>query len=90
MDPYKVKLSKFLSFILRHAPDQYGLTLDEYGYTSLDKVLDILKSRFKYFKKDDLSDLVNTDPKGRFETGHSWRSYRNESVTSLRFGWEAV
>jgi len=27
-----VKLSKFLSFVLRHHPEQYNLELDEEGY----------------------------------------------------------
>ncbi len=67
MTIYSVKLSKFLSYVLRHAPDRYELELDENGYAPLEKVLNVLKGRFKYFKKEDLFELVKDDKKGRFE-----------------------
>jgi putative RNA 2'-phosphotransferase len=67
MDNYKLKLSKFLSYILRHAPDKYDLELDRNGYADLEKVIEILSKRFKHFKREDLSNLVKSDPKDRFE-----------------------
>jgi len=36
MSPHEVELSKFLSFILRHHPEEIGLTLDEAGWASVD------------------------------------------------------
>jgi putative RNA 2'-phosphotransferase len=67
MIDYRVKLSKFLSYILRHDPDKYDLELDKNGYTDLGTVLGVLTNRFKNFKKEDLLRLVERDPKGRFE-----------------------
>lgn len=29
-----MRISKFISLILRHKPEEIGLTLDEYGYIS--------------------------------------------------------
>ena len=31
----KIKISKFLSYVLRHRPDEIGLTLDANGWTSV-------------------------------------------------------
>jgi putative RNA 2'-phosphotransferase len=67
MNGYRIKLSKFLSYILRHDPDKYGLKLDKYGNAELDEVLGVLAQRFKDFKKADLCKLVERDPKGRFQ-----------------------
>lgn len=90
MDNYRVRLSKFLSYILRHNPDKYELKLDKNGYAELENIIDILKKRFKSFLKDDLFFLVDNDPKGRFEIignkiraryGHSVEVYpKSESI----------
>ncbi len=40
----RVRLSKFLSLILRHRPDQVGLTLDPLGRASLPALLDALRA----------------------------------------------
>jgi len=67
MPKYRIRLSKFLSFILRHDPAKYDLDLDKHGYTATEKVLEVLQKRFTHFKEEDLLDLVKADPKGRFE-----------------------
>jgi putative RNA 2'-phosphotransferase len=67
MADYRIRLSKFLSYILRHDPDKYELELDEFGFADLEKILSVLKERFKNFKKEDLLRLIERDPKGRFE-----------------------
>jgi putative RNA 2'-phosphotransferase len=40
----RVRLSKFLSLILRHRPDQVGLTLDPVGRVPLDALLEALRA----------------------------------------------
>lgn len=35
-----VKISKFLALILRHKPDDAGVTLDEAGWTEVDGLLE--------------------------------------------------
>jgi putative RNA 2'-phosphotransferase len=38
--PYEYeKLSKFLSFVLRHHPEEYNIELDEEGFTPLKKLM---------------------------------------------------
>jgi putative RNA 2'-phosphotransferase len=81
MTIYKTRLSKFLSYVLRHAPDRYELELDESGYAPLGEVLGILKERFKHFREEDLFELVKDDEKGRFEiTGKRIRATYGHSV----------
>lgn len=63
----KVKVSKFLSFVLRHAPQNYGLSLDRFGFAEFKTVLDILKRRFPGLEDEDVKSIVMNDPKKRFQ-----------------------
>ena len=74
----KVKVSKFLSFILRHKPIDYGLHLDKHGFTDFNKVCDVLKNRFNGIKEEDVKHIVDTDTNGRFEM--------NEKMIRARYG----
>lgn len=49
------KLSKFLAVILRHNPDDFGLTLDEQGFTPLEPVWQVIQN--KYGTRYDVADL---------------------------------
>lgn len=67
-----VKLSKFLSLILRHQPERFGLRLDEEGWASLREVLEILRGlpNFRWATRADVLELVEKgsgDGKRRFE-----------------------
>ena len=50
MNKLYIKISKFLSFILRHGPNKVGLELDSNGFADLNEVLKVLNHRFKNFK----------------------------------------
>ncbi|UCE21760.1 MAG: RNA 2'-phosphotransferase [Candidatus Aminicenantes bacterium] len=63
----KVKVSKFLSFTLRHAPQNYGLSLDRYGFAEFRMVLKILTKRFPGLEDEDVKNIVMNDPKKRFQ-----------------------
>ncbi|MBD3198097.1 MAG: RNA 2'-phosphotransferase [Candidatus Lokiarchaeota archaeon] len=65
----KVKVSKFLSYLLRHHPERYNLILDNFGYANLKVVLNILNNRFKNTEIDKgyIEDLIQTSSKKRFE-----------------------
>lgn len=67
-----VKLSKFLSLILRHQPERFGLKLDEEGWASLPEVLEILQGlpNFRWATRADVMEVVEKgsgDDKRRFE-----------------------
>jgi putative RNA 2'-phosphotransferase len=65
-----LQLSKFLSFLLRHGADEFGLVLDDQGFAEMDAVWCCVEDRYgKRFTQADL-DLVlagDKDGKKRFE-----------------------
>ncbi|MFP4372646.1 MAG: RNA 2'-phosphotransferase [Halanaerobium sp.] len=62
----KTKLSKTVSYILRHHPEDFDLKLAADASVETDKLLQTLRKKFKNITKDDLIQLVKNDPKGRF------------------------
>lgn len=66
------KLSRFLSLILRHQPERFGLLLDGEGWASLSEVLEILRGlpNFRWATRADVMEVVEEgagDGKRRFE-----------------------
>jgi len=77
----RIKLSKFLSFILRHKPQKYNLCLDNHGFADFDEVCKIIKTRFIGVKEKDIEYMVENDPNARFEIrGRKIRACYGHSV----------
>ena len=55
-----IRLSKLLSLILRHQPQQFGVTLDAEGYASIQEVLAAVRQRIPQATTADLSTVVTT------------------------------
>ena len=55
-----VKLSKFLSLILRHQPERFALAIDEHGWASLSEVMEIVKGlpNFHWVTRADVTKVV--------------------------------
>jgi len=55
-----VKLSKFLSLILRHQPERFALELDDEGWASLSEVMEILRGlpNFRWATRADVMAVV--------------------------------
>jgi putative RNA 2'-phosphotransferase len=69
----RTKISKRLSYILRHAPDSVGLTLDENGWASVQD----LRTKFgSPLSIEDLNEVVETNEKKRFAF--------NDDLTKIR------
>jgi putative RNA 2'-phosphotransferase len=63
----KKKLSKFLSYVLRHHPELIDLNLDDQGWADVDEL--ITKSRrdsYQGFTFEELDGIVETNDKKRF------------------------
>jgi putative RNA 2'-phosphotransferase len=85
----RIRVSKFLSYILRHDPGKYGLLPDKYGFVGIAEVLDALKQRFRTFRDEELFDVLDNDPKGRFEiAGKKIRATYGHSIEVLPFSGE--
>lgn len=61
-----VKVSKFISLILRHKPEEIGITLDEHGWAKVHDLIDGLSVKYPGFNIDILEEIVATDEKQRY------------------------
>jgi putative RNA 2'-phosphotransferase len=63
------ELSKEISYALRHAPQEYGLTLDEQGWVLVKNLIDALKKQEKYsdLTLKDIADMIQVSEKKRHE-----------------------
>jgi len=63
------KLSKTLSHALRHAPDEYGITLDENGWTDLNELVEKFKELqgYSHISINDILNAVQGSGKKRHE-----------------------
>ncbi len=65
-----VKLSKEISYALRHAPWEYELELDDEGFVPIDQLLHSLNSSHEYDReitKEDLEHIIEHSDKKRHE-----------------------
>lgn len=58
--------SKFLSLVLRHAPERIGLVLDPQGWTSVDELIAKANAAGIALDHATILDIVNTSDKQRF------------------------
>ena len=61
-----VQTSKFLSLVLRHKPDEIGITLDSGGWVDVDELLKACASYGKHISRVELDELVAASDKQRF------------------------
>jgi putative RNA 2'-phosphotransferase len=87
-----VRISKFLSLVLRHQPDKVGLTLDEAGWVDVDELIAACAAKGRRFSRAELDHVVATNNKKRFaysEDGRRIRASQGHSVT-VELGLEAA
>ncbi|MBP0002439.1 MAG: RNA 2'-phosphotransferase [Cyanobacteria bacterium SBC] len=76
-----VKVSKSLSYYLRHHPEELGLTLEVGGWVSVEKLLAVYPFSLS---REELQEVVDFNDKQRFsfdETGHKIRANQGHSIT---------
>ena len=64
------KLSREVSYILRHNPDKYGIKLDSEGWCSVDDLIHkLIRNSFygKGLTRDDLETMIELSDKKRHE-----------------------
>ena len=60
------RVSKFISLVLRHKPQEANLVLDKYGYARTSELVAGVKKKYPEFNKDILIKIVETDEKQRY------------------------
>lgn len=63
-----IALSRFLAWVLRHAPHEVGLALDPAGWATVDAVLEACRARGMALDRAELERLVAASDKQRFAT----------------------
>lgn len=72
----KKKISKFLSYVLRHHPELINLNLDENGWADVDELITKSTNDSQGFTFEELDEIVQTNAKKRFAF--------NEDKTQIR------
>ena len=62
-------LSKLMTYILRHRPDEFGLVLDEDGFISLKELLQAIgeEEGWSYVRRSHITEVAYTSDRERFE-----------------------
>ncbi len=92
MNRSTVKISKFLSLILRHRPEKIGLALDENGWADVEELILKANSRGRRINRKLLRTVVETNDKQRFTfsgDGTKIRANQGHSI-EVDLGLEAV
>ncbi|MHC4405874.1 MAG: RNA 2'-phosphotransferase [Planctomycetota bacterium] len=66
MNRQSIRMSKFLSYVLRHRPESVGLALDEGGWVSVDELLEACRAQGRPISRRELHEVVTTNDKKRF------------------------
>ena len=62
-----LRLSKLLSLMLRHRPEEFGVEADRFGFAEVEEVLTAVQERLKWVTLEDVTELVEDSEKRRFE-----------------------
>lgn len=85
----RVKVSKFLSLILRHAPEAAGVALEDDGWVDVGTLLSGMAKHGTNLSREELAEIVATSDKQRFafsEDGLKIRANQGHSVVvEIRF-----
>ena len=62
------RLSRFLTYVLRHRPKEYPASFDAQGFVSWDQVMELVQNRFPEVTEGDIRAVVLESKKKRFES----------------------
>jgi putative RNA 2'-phosphotransferase len=61
------RISRFLSYLLRHRPREYPLAFDRYGFAPWTEIIAMVRERFRDVTEEQICALVTGSEKKRFE-----------------------
>ena len=89
MTDHLVHTSKFLSLILRHAPEKIGLALDSNGWADIGQLLAQSARHGRRLSREQLDDVVARDSKTRYaisDDGLRIRANQGHSLSAVDIG----
>jgi putative RNA 2'-phosphotransferase len=91
--PDRIRLSKFLSLVLRHRPETIGITLDAEGWADLDLLIERANAAGWRLSRAAVEDVVRTSDKQRFALsgdGRRIRAQQGHSTKAVSLTFEAA
>ncbi|MBN7573680.1 MULTISPECIES: RNA 2'-phosphotransferase [Clostridium] len=83
-----MRISKFISLILRHKPEEIGLTLDEYGYISTSDLINGLNKKGYKVTISDIERIVAEDGKQRYSFNNDKTKIKANQGHSIKVNLE--
>ena len=83
MKNHYIKISKFLSYVLRHKPESIGLELDKNGWASIDRLVRCTNASGQNLSRKVIEEVVQANDKKRFsvsDDGMRIRASQGHSV----------
>lgn len=78
------KISKFLSYVLRHNPGEIGIELDEQGWIDINELIDKSNRKGQKITRELLDEVVQTNDKQRFAISEDGLLIRANQGHSLK------
>lgn len=82
-DKEKNNISKFLSLVLRHKPEEIGLILDDEGWASVNELIEKINNTGLALAFEDLKEVVETNDKKRFVFSNDFSMMRANQGHSI-------
>lgn len=88
----RLRLSRTLTYILRHQPQEFGLELDDEGFVPVPALLDALGGRLGWLKPtvEHLEEVIRNADKDRFEMREGRIRAKYGHSVPLRFRYDPV
>lgn len=83
-DKEEIRISKFLSLVLRHKPETIGLHLDDNGWANTQELMERLNSNDFEISIEDLKQVVANNDKKRFQFSEDYSKIRASQGHSLK------
>lgn len=85
-----VRISRYISMLLRHKPEEAGLVIDQHGYVKTTELIKSVKNKFPEFNRDMLVTIVDTDDKQRYSFKDHKKYIRANQGHSIKVDLELV
>ena len=93
MEVDRIKISKFLSLVLRHRPETIGLKLNSNGWANVEQLLMCMEQSGRPVSRSMLEEVVSSNNKQRFsfnEGGSMIRANQGHSIKGIDLGLEPL
>ena len=78
-----IKTGRYISYLLRHHPEDSGLTLDQHGWADVNELINAVAQTYAGFSRTELDEIVATNNKKRYsysEDGLRIRANQGHSI----------